>query len=115
MLWIAGKVSALNIMKATFLPCLVSIILSLSIFSFFMKGEIQRPKATPSEMNHYKLPNWQRKLIFFVGVGVLLLIPVFRTATHLPPYLGMLDGLSILWITTEIINKKTPKEHFSRY
>jgi Na+/H+ antiporter NhaD/arsenite permease-like protein len=105
MLWIAGKISTLQIMKGVILPSLASLLLPLTILSFMMKGAVERPeKDTNREKISLKI--WERNLVFFMGVGLLLLVPVFKTITHLPPYLGILGGLSILWITTEILNRK---------
>jgi Na+/H+ antiporter NhaD/arsenite permease-like protein len=76
-----------------------------------MKGTIERPKAYKTGAHSIELPGWQRKLIFCVGVGALVFVPVFKTITHLPPYLGMLGGLGVLWILTEILNqRRSPDE-----
>ncbi len=112
MLWIAGKVSALNIIKMTFLPSLVSILIPLLFLTFTMKGNVRRPART-SENGEFRVPNNQRILIFCLGVGALLFVPVFKTVTHLPPYLGMLGGLGVLWITTEILHRRVPEKDSS--
>jgi Na+/H+ antiporter NhaD/arsenite permease-like protein len=70
-----------------------------------MKGNVERPVKDESR-ERIQLKIWERNLVFFMGVGLLLFVPVFKTVTHLPPYLGVLGGLSILWITTEILNRK---------
>jgi Na+/H+ antiporter NhaD/arsenite permease-like protein len=107
MLWIAGKISADKIIIQTVLSSLVSIIVPLVILSFTMKGEVRRPK-THAHTHSATLPNWQRNLIFAIGVGALVFVPIFKTITHLPPYLGMLGGLGILWILSEVLNEKRP-------
>jgi Na+/H+ antiporter NhaD/arsenite permease-like protein len=105
MLWIAGKISADDIIVKTFLSSLVSLLVPLAILSFTMKGVVGRPK-TDTAAHSITLPAWERKLIFGVGVGALVFVPIFKTITHLPPYLGMLGGLSVLWILTEMLNEK---------
>lgn len=105
MLWIGGKISAVTIIRMTFLPSLVSLIVPILILSFTMKGDIQRPARVGNDAE-FKLPDGQRTLIFCLGVGALLFVPVFKTITHLPPYLGMLGGLGVLWVTTEIMHRR---------
>ncbi|NDW17805.1 sodium:proton antiporter [Dysgonomonas sp. 216] len=105
MLWVAGKVSSLNIIKMTFLASLVSLIVPLVILSFMLKGNIQRP-GIQDKIYRSPIPEWQSRLVLFVGVGALLFVPVFKTITHLPPYLGMLGGLGILWVLTDFMHKK---------
>jgi Na+/H+ antiporter NhaD/arsenite permease-like protein len=107
MLWIGNKISALNIMHAIFLPSIVSLIVPLGILSFTMKGGVSRP-VKDENSQHINLKIWERNLIFFLGVGFLLFVPVFKTITHLPPYLGVLGGLSILWVVTELMNSRRP-------
>ncbi len=106
MLWIGNKVSADNIIQMTFLASLVSILVPLLILSFTMKGYVERPAKVEDHSKHIRIPQWQSRLVFFLGIGALLFTPVFKTVTHLPPYLGMLGGLGVLWMVTEIIHRK---------
>jgi Na+/H+ antiporter NhaD/arsenite permease-like protein len=108
MLWIGGQITALSIMGQILLPSIVSIVVPLAIVSFSMKGEVKRPVKLSSEKSYttYK----ERMIVFTFGVGALLFVPVFKTITHLPPYMGMLFGLGVLWVVTEIMHKsKTPE------
>ena len=110
MLWVAGKVSTGAVMTHALIPSLVSMIIPLIIVSFVERGEIdasQRPKEDKS----LKVPAWQRNLIFFMGVAALVFVPVFKILTHLKPYMGIMLGLSILWITTEILHKTSQDEN----
>lgn len=111
MLWIAAKVSTLNIIKMTLLPSLVSMIVPLTILSFTMKGNVSRPTRDVNGNAHVNISNFQRNLVFFLGVGGLLFVPVFKNFTHLPPYLGMLFSLGVLWTVTEILHKQRDAEH----
>jgi Na+/H+ antiporter NhaD/arsenite permease-like protein len=103
MLWIGNKISALHVMQNVFLPSIISLVVPLGILSLTMKGEVTRPEQDEKHQ-HVDLKTWERNLIFFLGIGLLLFVPVFKTLTHLPPYLGVLGGLSILWIVTEVMN-----------
>ncbi|MDR3062088.1 MAG: sodium:proton antiporter NhaD [Dysgonamonadaceae bacterium] len=105
MLWIGGKIGVATIIRMTFLPSLVSLIIPILILSFTMKGDVQRPAKMRNDAE-FKVPDGQRTLIFCLGVGALLFVPVFKTITHLPPYLGMLGGLGVLWVTTEILHRR---------
>ncbi len=112
MLWIKGNITAGKIILETFLPALISLIVPVAAISLSMKGNVERPKqndkATVSSISRK-----QSKIILCMGVGLLLFVPVFKTITHLPPYLGILLGLGILWVTTEIMHKNRP-EIYSR-
>ncbi len=115
MLWIAGDVTTVNIILKTFLPSLVSMIVPLIILSFTLKGHVSRPTNHSSKWEDENggdpTTPFERNLVFFLGVGSLLFVPVFKTITHLPPYLGMLWGLGLLWVVTEIIHKSKNEEH----
>jgi Na+/H+ antiporter NhaD/arsenite permease-like protein len=110
MLWIGGKISAGNIILMTFIPSLVSVIVPMVFLTFIMKGNVTRPERVVSSHEEIALPGFQRELVFFLGIGALLFVPVFKTITHLPPYLGMLGGLGVLWIVTEIMHRNRPEK-----
>nr|HQU56621.1 sodium:proton antiporter NhaD [Chitinophagaceae bacterium] len=105
MLWIGGQVTTWNIMIKTFLPSLVCMAIPTAIIAWQMKGkqgEISRPERKTQTISKSK----DRNIVFFLGVGALLFVPVFKTITHLPPFMGMLFGLSVLWVVTEIIHSE---------
>ncbi len=109
MLWIGGQVTALNIIKACFFPSLACIIVPLIYMSFRLKGEIEKPVDIDNNRGK-NIPKKQQYIIFFSSVVVLIMVPVFKTITHLPPYMGVLLGLSLLWIITEILRQKDDVE-----
>lgn len=112
MLWIGGQVSTFAIIKELFLPSLVCLLIPLFVISLSLKGKtIEGAKKT--EENHGT--SFEKKLIFFLGIGGLLFVPVFKTVTHLPPYMGILFVLSILWIVSELLSAKKKPEHQKRY
>jgi Na+/H+ antiporter NhaD/arsenite permease-like protein len=103
MLWIGGQVTTGPIISRVILPSLASIIVPLTILSFFMKGPVKRPAA--EELDKQITTKPERQLILILGVGGLLFVPVFKTITHLPPYMGMLLSLSIIWLVTELMHR----------
>lgn len=107
MLWIGGQVTTVNIIVKTLLASLVCMVVPCLILGAHLKGEVEPPADSDEGVHIDK--RWQR-LIFFVGLGALVFVPVFKTITHLPPYLGMLFGLSVLWILTEILSRKYSKD-----
>ncbi len=109
MLWIGGQITAAAIIKGIFLPSIVSIIVPLSILSFTLKGEVKRPEIPAGQKDY--TTHKEQKTILIIGVASLLFVPIFKTVTHLPPYMGMLLGFSILWIATEIMHANKSDEY----
>ncbi len=108
MLWIGGQITTLRIIEGVILPSLVCMVIPLFILSFTMKGEVKRPEINEND-NEYTTQN-ERYLFLVLGVGGLLFVPVFKTFTHLPPFMGMLFSLGIIWIVGEIIHRDKPRE-----
>lgn len=109
MLWIGGQITAANIIIKLILPSLICLIVPLIYLSFKFKGKIERP-IIKENSNNQTLSHTQQSIVFFSGVLILCMVPVFKTVTHLPPYMGILIGLGILWIITEIIHGKKDEE-----
>ena len=114
MLWIGGQVTAANIITSVFLPSVVCALVPLIYLTFRLKGEITRP-ITVERKEHYLDPTtpFERNLIFYMGVAGLLFVPIFKTVTHLPPYVGMLLSLGVLWLVTEILHRSKNHEQKS--
>jgi len=104
MLWIGGQITTGNIMLKLFIPSMACIIVPLILLSFRIKGKIENTVVVTAKDTN-PTTNFERKLIFGLGIGALVFVPVFKTITHLPPFLGMLFGLGILWVVTELIHK----------
>ncbi len=102
MLWIGGQISTLSIMKAVFLPSVICILAPLVYLSFTLKGELMVLSQDGDKPTVELVKGG--KLMLILGVGALVSVPIFKTFTHLPPYLGMLGGLGILWVVTELIH-----------
>ena len=116
MLWVGSKVSAGNIIHKTLLASLMSIIVPLIILSFRIKGNFTRPKRVDAYSGEEsQTSHRERLLILIAGLFVLLFVPVFKSITHLPPYLGMMGGLGVLWILTELLKKRHPQRDNSKY
>ncbi len=107
MLWIGGQVTTINIMLKTLVASLVCMAVPVIIVGATLKGDITRPE---SEQSGVDVPVHLRRLILIMGIAALIFVPIFKTITHLPPYLGMLFGLGVLWVTTEIISRKYEKD-----
>ncbi|MCB0814141.1 MAG: sodium:proton antiporter, partial [Flavobacteriales bacterium] len=117
MLWIGGQVTAVNIIAKLIAPSLICLILPLIWFSFTFRGTIERPDAASSnDPAHTPVGPREQRLVFTLGLIALLGVPLFKTYTHLPPYMGILLGLGILWIVTERMHKnsiETDRGHLS--
>jgi len=109
MLWIGEQISTGNIMMKLFLPSVACLVVPLIFLSFKLKGNVERPEAI-KEKHKESLSTTEQNILFFVGIGALIFVPVFKTFTNLPPYLGMLFGVSVIWILTEIMHKGKPAD-----
>ena len=105
MLWIGGQLTTMTIIKTLIIPSIVTMLVPLIVLSFTMKGEVVRPTEDAHEDNSDPTTTLERNLIFFLGVAGLLFVPVFKTLTHLPPFMGMMLSLGVLWLVTEIIHR----------
>lgn len=102
MLWIGQQISASGIVTQLFIPSLVCLLIPLALLSLRLKGELVRPEA---ERETTTTPVFEQRLILALGLGALLFVPVFKTLTGLPPYMGILLGLGVLWVTTEWLHR----------
>lgn len=110
MLWIGGQVTAANIIVSIIIPSIVCLIVPLTYISFRMKGELAPVEISEQKEGVFKLPKSERNLVFIVGVAGLLFVPIFKTVTHLPPYLGILFSLGVLWLVTELLHSNKGAE-----
>jgi Na+/H+ antiporter NhaD/arsenite permease-like protein len=103
MLWIGGQITPINIILKLFIPSLLCLLVPLFIVGLRMKGNVVR-KYDNEEATTTMTSIPERKIVLCVGLGALIFVPVFKTITHLPPYMGVLLGLGILWTVTEIMH-----------
>ena len=112
MLWIGGQVTASVIIKQLFLPSVVACILSALIIARRFKKETFTAVPEPASSAKEKRDG---KIILFSGIGFLVFVPVFKTITHLPPFMGMLLALGLMWVITTIIHKEKEQEVAEKY
>jgi len=106
MLWIKKQLPDVGQMvSALILPSLVTMVAPLSILSFTMKGNVNRPALIPTDEHTLEATDRERAIIFALGIGGLLFVPVFKTTTHLPPFMGMMLSLGVIWVVTDIMHR----------
>ena len=112
MLWIGGQITALNIMKELILPSLAACIMPALIVAYRFKG-----KQIVAMMQSVSNPKEKRdgQIILFSGIGFLVFVPIFKTVTHLPPFMGMLLALGLMWVITTVIHKSKDHEIAERF
>jgi Na+/H+ antiporter NhaD/arsenite permease-like protein len=112
MLWIGGQISTVGIMKSLFMPSVVCLLVPLLYLNFTLKGDLGH-KVAETHGSHESVTGG--RLMLILGVGALISVPVFKTYTHLPPYMGMLLGLGILWVTSELIHPDLDETERKKY
>ena len=113
MLWIGGQITPVNIMKTLLIPSLISLIIPLIYLTFKLKGSVKRNEVdedSKEEVHGLIIKTENSVIMLLVGIGCLLFVPIFKTITHLPPYMGILLGLGIVWITFEILHADKDEE-----
>lgn len=111
MLWIGGQITAAAVIVKLIIPSLFAILIPLFILSFKMKGNVKRPLRANSK-EHFINPTTERErnVVFTAGVLGLLFVPIFKTYTHLPPFMGMMMSLGVLWLITELMHHSKNRE-----
>ena len=113
MLWIGGQISALNIMKTLIMPSLAVCIIPAIIMVIRFRGQtFSRVQQNDTSTDREKRDG---KIILYLGIGLLIFVPVFKTITHLPPFMGMLLSLGLIWVVIAFLHKKKPEEVVRRY
>jgi Na+/H+ antiporter NhaD/arsenite permease-like protein len=112
MLWIGGQITASSIMGALILPSLVNLLVPLALVSYRLRGKtVVEPQQDPHHPQGAGTSERERNIMFFLGLGVLIAVPAFKTITHLPPFMGVLLGLGILWLVGDLLHgNKTEEE-----
>jgi Na+/H+ antiporter NhaD/arsenite permease-like protein len=111
MLWIGGQITTLSIMQKLFLPSIVCAVVPLVWLSLRMKNKFEGTGGVvpkPQEKKERRMGSF----VFFLGVGGLLFVPVFKSVTHLPPFVGMMFGLGVIWIVTEFMHRGKSETHY---
>ncbi|ERT58552.1 citrate transporter [Prevotella sp. BV3P1] len=103
MLWNKGVITALGVMEEIFLPSVVAMVVPAFIMQYSLKGDLEMAEVNmKSDYHVLDFSERQRKVIFIIGVGGLMFVPVFKSLTHLPPFVGILLVLGVLWTVTEV-------------
>lgn len=115
MLWIGGQITAVEIMKGLFIPSLINLIVPLAVTGWVLGT---RPVIAPQKQEdmHVHTSVFERNCMFYLGLAILICVPAFKTWTHLPPFMGILFGLGILWMVGDLVHKEKhdeEKEHLT--
>jgi Na+/H+ antiporter NhaD/arsenite permease-like protein len=111
MLWIGGKITPWAITKGVILPSIINMVVPLTITGWFLKKrEVISPASNVVHGNRVKTTPFEQIFMFAIGLGILACVPIFNLITHLPPYMGILFGLGILWLAGELIHSKKDEE-----
>lgn len=102
MLWNVNLITAGNVIKELFLPSVVSLVIPVLMMQFALKGNMEMEENKPLMPSAEEFTAKQRKAIFAIGVGGLIFVPIFKSITHLPPFIGILLVLAVLWTVTEV-------------
>ena len=111
MLWIGGQITSLAIIKGVLLPSLVSMLVPLAITAYTLRGrQVLAPQRIGSDPDLHTTV-FARNMMFFTGLAILLAVPAFKTVTHLPPFMGILFGLGILWLVGDLLHRNKEDDH----
>ncbi len=106
MLWIGGQITAIEIMKGLFLASMINLLVPLSVTAMILGNKPVVPPQRSEEDEVFETSAFERNLMFFLGLAILVLVPVFKTVTHLPPFMGILLGLGVLWLVGDLVHRK---------
>ena len=109
MLWIKGVITTQGVLTEIFVPSLVSMVIPALILQYSLSGKFDKSQNLPAA-DVSQFTKVQRDIIFWLGVGGLVFVPIFKTLTHLPPFMGILLVLGILWTVTEIFHHNTSED-----
>jgi Na+/H+ antiporter NhaD/arsenite permease-like protein len=110
MLWIGGHITAGSVVLKLLLPSVICLLLPLLVLSFTLRGDVQRPVTSPGNDHSPGTTSLERNLVFILGLLALIFVPVFKTLTHLPPYMGILLALGVVWVVTELLHRRKQGE-----
>lgn len=118
MLWIGGQITALAIMESVFIPSAINLVIPLLVTAYFLRGKaVIAPSGSQQDTSELaRTTLFERNVMFFMGLGVLVAVPAFKTITGLPPFMGVMFGLGILWLVGDLIHKDKDdidKEHLT--
>jgi len=111
MLWIGGQITAIEVIKGVFIPSVINLSIPLAMTAFVLRGKpVIAPQRTEENQRLTKTSVFEQNLMFFMGLSILVLVPVFKTYTNLPPFMGVIFGLGILWLIGDLIHREKDDE-----
>lgn len=116
MLWIGGQVTTVEIMKGLFIPSMINLLVPLAATAWILRGRLVEAPVREINQGQIETTAFERQLMFFLGLGILVAVPAFKTLTHLPPFLGILFGLGLLWLVGDLVHRHKSdedKEHLT--
>lgn len=115
MLWIGGQITASKVITGVFFPSLVNLLVPLLIMCWVLRGRpVIAPIARAESSIGWQTTEIERNLMFFLGIAALVTVPVFKLVTNLPPFMGMLFNVGLLWLAGELLHRRksaVEKEH----
>jgi Na+/H+ antiporter NhaD/arsenite permease-like protein len=115
MLWIGGQITAGAIVTSVIVPALVSMLLPLAFTAYALRGRLVVGRSVIDVDHGLHTTAFERNLMFFLGIGILVAVPAFKTVTHLPPFMGVLFGLGILWLVGDLLHRRKNDEDKHRF
>ncbi|MGX1354056.1 Na+/H+ antiporter NhaD/arsenite permease-like protein [Bradyrhizobium elkanii] len=112
MLWIGGQITPIAIVKGVFLASLINLVVPLLVVSAWLRGKIV--EAPQRQTRAVSTSVFERNVTFFLGLGILIAVPAFKAVTHLPPFMGILFGLGVLWTVGELIHRRKEEDEKKR-
>ena len=106
MLWIGGQITAIEIMKGLFIPSMINLLVPLAVTSRILVGRVVEPPKKREDEEVFHTSPFESNLMFFLGLGILVMVPIFKTVTHLPPFMGVMFGLGLVWAVGDIVHRQ---------
>jgi NhaD family Na+/H+ antiporter len=114
MLWIGGQVTTVEIMKGLFIPSMINLLVPLAFTAYMLRGRLVQAPPRDVSTGQIETTAFEQQLMFFMGLGILVAVPAFKTITHLPPFLGILFGLGLLWLVGDLMHRQKLDEDKER-
>jgi Na+/H+ antiporter NhaD/arsenite permease-like protein len=111
MLWIGGQITTAAIMKGLFIASMANMLVPLAVIAWVLRGKpVVPPARIEGKSDHAETSALERNVMFFMGLGTLVAVPVFKTWTGLPPFMGILLGLGLLWLVGDLLHRQKEDE-----
>lgn len=114
MLWIGGQLSSLGVMRAGILPALVNLLLPLALGALQLRGRTIDVAPRLGGASMAETTTTERNVMFCLGLGALISVPLLKTVVHLPPFMGVLLGLGVLWLVGDLLHRHKEEEQKQR-